>query len=213
MNWTDYFDEIFLINLPSRPDRLAAASKELQKCNIPFTAMPAIAMGNGAMGLTRTMQELFKTNKLKQRILVFEDDVKFVQDPNIYMPLCVEQLQRLHRWDMFYLGINTDNENNLFSEFAAPNLLPVKFGYSTHAVAYSQETMRRLLSVYGSFDYHYFTPTDILIAKAIQEQGHCYCSYPLLATQADGYSDIEQKHSTYDYIESRFAHSVAHLLK
>jgi GR25 family glycosyltransferase involved in LPS biosynthesis len=207
--WTDYFDEIYLVALPERLDQ---AIKELKKYNIPFKIFDADKQpGNGLYGLLRTMTELFRLNQDKKRILVFEDDVDFVQDPNMYMPACVEQLEKLQRWDLFYLGINMDNDNNLFSHFTDKNILPVKFGYSTHAVAYSSHAIQELYRVYSSMAF-YPTPTDKIIAAHLQPQGHCYCSYPLLATQRDGFSYIENKSSTYEYIKSRFEHSVSHLL-
>lgn len=211
MSWTNYFDKIYLVNLPDQTERLASASQELNKYNIPFTVWPAYKSLNGANGLLNTMASLFAANRKAKRILVFEDDVKFVEDPNIYMPKCVEQLKSLKYWDLFYLGINMDNENNLFSHWEDENLLPVKFGYATHALAYSNYAINELYKQYIGFQY-YHCPVDKIIAETLLKKGDSYCSYPLLATQADGWSSIENKNSTYEYIQQRFDHSIKHLL-
>jgi len=213
MNWTDYFDEIFLINLPDRPDRLKAASAEFEKYNIPFTVWGATPHENGMYGLNLTMKHLFESNSDKNRILVFEDDVKFVEDPNLYMGKCIEQLKETGSWKLFYLGINMDNEQNTFNKFTAPNLLPVTFGYGTHAVAYNRSAITDLIYQLNNC-YIFETPYDKIIANSLQKQpDKCFCSYPLLVTQRDGYSDIQKSESTYEYIQQRFDHSVKHLLK
>ena len=212
-HWTHYFDKIYLINLPDRADRLRQATEELQRYRVPFEVFQAIKADKGAIGLYNTMMELFRKTDTPEywNILVFEDDVRFVNDPNEYMPRCVEQLQKLN-WDLFYMGINMDNDQNLFNGFTDSNILNLKFGYSTHALAWSRPARTTVLQQSTEFIRNHM-PIDVFIAKNIHPAGNCYCSYPLLATQQDGYSDIENKESTYGYIEQRYNHSVSHLLK
>jgi hypothetical protein len=136
-------------------------------------------------------------------MLIFEDDVCFLQDPGPTMEKCVEQLKLCH-WHLFYMGVNT---HIAFTEFISPNLLPVKHGFSTHAIAYSPTAQQM---VYG-FPWE-DQPIDVMLADNIQRQGKSFCSYPMLATQRNGYSDIDKKEVTYDYIEERFNNRVRHLL-
>ncbi len=213
MAWTDYFDEIFLVALPERKER---AEAELKAYYIPFTVFPAISHQTGAEGLKQTMKLLFQLNKHKKSILVFEDDILFVQDPNIIMPLCVQQLKKQREWDLFYLGINMDNDKNIFSHFIDKNLLPVEFGFSTHAIAYSRYAM---VTIFEAFRFANFNGVafDVMIQRIfypLVEKGMAFrfCSYPMIATQADGYSFIEKKDSAYKYIQERFDTSIKHLL-
>jgi len=214
MKWTDYFDEIYLINLPGNTQRLESATAELTKYDIPFTIWPAIKKENGKEGLNLTMIALLE-NALQnnhKRILVFEDDLKFIREPALLMPLCVDQLRR-KPWDLFYLGINMDNAQNLFTGFIDKNLLSLEFGYATHALAYNRtvipvilDAIKRYTSRKPSFPY------DSLITNIIHRNYNCYSCFPMLATQADGWSDIENKNSTYEYLEQRYYDSVKHLL-
>ena len=226
MHWTDYFDEIFLINLPDRPERLADATTELNKYEIPFKVWDAFKDDNGVYGLNFTMQSLFLhcTENKNKRTLVFEDDVQFVNDPSFFMPKCVEQLQISDNgplpWEMFYLGLNMDNENNLFPGFVDNNLLAVDFCYATHAVAYTGEAIIKILerlayqrALVSKFSSN-LKPFDQIINETIGLGIRTrLCTYPLLATQADGYSDIEKKNSTFEYIEQRYNNSIKHLLQ
>lgn len=214
MKWTNYFDEIYLINLPENTERLKSATAELNKYDIPFTVWQATKKQNGKEGLNITMKALLHNALFKehQRILVFEDDLKFVQDPNLIMPLCVEQLGKTP-WELFYLGINMDNDQNLFTHFVDKNLLGLEFGYATHALAYNRNVMETLLDIINRYtDRKPSFAYDTMISNIIHKNYNCFSSYPMLVTQADGWSDIEQKESTYEYIQHRFDNSVKHLL-
>jgi GR25 family glycosyltransferase involved in LPS biosynthesis len=214
MKWTNYFDEIYLVNLPENTDRLKSATAELNKYDIPFTVWPAIKKENGKEGLNLTMISLFKNalHKNHQRILVFEDDLKFVKDPNIIMPRCVYQLGKIF-WDLFYLGINMDNAQNLFTRFVDTNILGIEFGYATHAVAYNRNMIIYLQDIISRYmtrkpDF----PYDSILTNIIHKNYNCFSSYPMLVTQVDGWSDIEKSNLTYEYIQQRYDHSVKHLL-
>lgn len=225
MKWTHYFDEIYLINLPDNTQRLKSATVELNKYDIPFTVWPAIKHENGKYGLNLTMTELFNKCYNKKRILVFEDDVQFIQGPNIVMALAIDQLMRhnasKYDWEMFYLGLNMDNENNLFNKFVDNNLLTLNFCFSTHAVAYSQKAIHLLSNTLNDEKNHNTGKSFSLAEKPFDQivnetigifQFTRLAVYPMLATQADGWSDIEQKNSTYEYMQQRYNQSVKHLL-
>lgn len=201
--WTDYFDNIYLINLLERSDKLQIASAELTRYNIPFEVVPAIKHPDGKRGIFMTMQKLFwHCHTRCDRVLCFEDDVKFVRDPGPVMVRCIEQLQDVD-WDLFYLGPNTHQN---FGGLHKPNLLPLHDAFARHATAYSDWGMRKVLNLQWAGH-----SLDIMIRGQIQPEGKCYCSWPFLATQRNGFSDIEQKPVTYDYIEERFKTHTKHL--
>lgn len=204
--WTDYFKKIYLINLPERTDKRKVASEELARYNIPFEIFPAIKDSNGQYGIFLTMQALFKQlpDNLAP-VLCFEDDVKFVRDPTattMIMERCVTQLQDVD-WDLFYLGPNTHQN---FSALLSPNLLPLREAFARHATAYSHAGIQKVLGL--NWDGH---SLDIRIRGKIQPDGKCYCSWPFLATQRDGYSDIDKKLVSYSYIEERFHTHTKHI--
>lgn len=53
--WTEYFDEVVLINLDKRVDRLLETAEELEKYNIPYKRIAAIEHKNGAIGLLQKL--------------------------------------------------------------------------------------------------------------------------------------------------------------
>lgn len=211
--WTDHFDKILLINLPKRTNRLAAASSELMKYSIPFEIVSGIDQGNGSpepgngeYGIWLTLKQIF-SNAISakfQRILIFEDDVQFVEDPNYYMPWMIEQLEERVGWEIFYLGPNTHKPLNKVS----PNILLADRCRGLHAVAYSYDGM---LSALQNMKFFYHA-IDMVFESRLQPKQTCYTSYPMIATQSNGYSDILQKEVNNNYIENRFKENTKHLL-
>lgn len=204
--WCAYFDRIYLINLKSRKDRLYESIQELKKYNIPFIRWEAMEYENGAMGLYDTMTSLF-VNAIDngyRKILVFEDDVKFLQDPTLIMDrIILEQLPT--NWELLYLGCN---HSVPFINKRSSNLLICERALATHSVAYSLSAMNKILQMPRQL------PFDVLLADKIQPKsnGFSYCVTPMLATQKDGYSSIEKRLTSYSmFLEDRFIQHSKHL--
>jgi hypothetical protein len=100
--WTDFFDKILVINLPSRTDRLLQIAEELYKWGIPYELVNATPHDNGAEGLRITVEKIFRdavAANLKS-VLIFEDDSMFVDscgNPNDTMEQVVKQLLNPHQ--------------------------------------------------------------------------------------------------------------------
>jgi hypothetical protein len=159
---------------------------------------------DGKEGLYQTMKEVFmKAIAVDYRnILVFEDDVKLVQDLDQWMPLCLEQLPK--DYDLFYLGCNVPDPHKV--ERYSENVLRVRRALATHAVAYSRTGMDKF------FDRPKKLPIDIGFADHLQPDGNCYCARPLLATQYAGYSDILKMDVDWDHVlGKRFEAHTKHL--
>jgi GR25 family glycosyltransferase involved in LPS biosynthesis len=206
MDWGREFDKIFLINLPSRTIQLHFVTSRLAGYGIPFEIVSAIQLDNGARGLFETMKNLFAHCVFEKykRILCLEDDIRFVRDPNFFLPIMMHQLNRLDpQWHLFYLGANTHEPLRQVT----PNILKAKKCRTTHAVAYSAAGIKLCLQNMNFFKF----PIDVLWQDMIQPLGRSYCSFPLLATQGDGFSDIEGKRVSNRHIEERFAENTKHL--
>lgn len=192
MQWVNFFDAIYVVNLPKREDRLLQIAEHFQEYNIPFQRVQAIEDGQGAKGLRDTMLCLF-TRALaekKQNILVFEDDAKIVEQPFWFhetMNTAVTQLPE--NYHLFYLG---GQPTGGYPSQYAPNLMTVYKYYATHAVAYSAQGMKEILSRGMGF------PIDNWIVDQIQVLGHCYAAHPVLATQRPGFSDIGHAEINWD---------------
>lgn len=210
MIW-NYFNKIYLINLPSRPDRLQKATQELGAYSIPFEVFPATQHNNGAYGIFLTLKALFtkilsETNPpsplgrgIGGGVLIFEDDARFLQNPNDILPHCLAQLPA--DYDMFFLGCNHKTPMEYYSE----NLFRVNNAKALHAVSYSLKAMEQLMPCFNKFT----EPIDRVFIKAIQQKGNCYCANPIIASQYADYSDIEKKYVNYEKaIEKRFEQNI-----
>lgn len=203
--WYNYFDKIYLVNLPERRDRYLISMWELAKFSIPYHHFKAMKHWDGKEGLYQTMRTLFEQAVALnyRRILVFEDDLKIIGPMDTVMEKCIQQLPE--EWDMLYLGCNLARRpGNFFSA----NLLPVTRALSTHAVAYSRACMERILSLPKAL------PIDLFYAEVIQPAGKCYCTCPMLVTQYPGFSDIEKRVMNWSFaLDERFESVVKPLVE
>lgn len=206
--WDHFFSKIYVINLPERTDRLEQTDMEMKKYGIPYQVYPAIKHESGVEGLRLTYMQLLKRCILNSHshILVFEDDVTFINDPNTFFWKALAQAELTDKWDMLYLGANTHNP---FKEKEDYNLLPLTSAFGMHAVAYSYWGMTK---TYFSILDRPGTPIDVCVERDVQPRGKCYCAYPLLATQRPSFSDIEKKNVDYDFIVNRFNEHTKHLV-
>lgn len=184
MKWIDYFDEIYVLNLLKRTDRLLQITQDFEKYEIPFTRINAIEMPNGAEGLRDTMVLVFNDaiEKNYRNILIFEDDCKIVIDPFWFHETMNDVVDELPiSYHLCFLG---GQASNRFSHFHSKHLLPVQKYFSTHSVAYSIQGIKEILARPFGF------PIDNWMVEHIQPMGHCYTIHPLLCSQYAGFSDI-----------------------
>lgn len=207
--WTNYFQRTFLINLTKRPDRLAYASHELRRYFIPYQLFIGVLREDGREGIYESLMAIFRycvANNI-ERILVFEDDVKLLLEPkefNEVMERIIWQLKKIDWW-MFKLGGVILQP---FEKFASDNILHLRKSYGLHACAYDIRAMKFLLELQKEL------PFDMAISNTLEPFGNCYCSYPLLATQKLGGSDIEKKVTNWDYhIQFTYKSHIHKLLK
>jgi GR25 family glycosyltransferase involved in LPS biosynthesis len=197
--WTDFFDKILVINLPSRTDRLLQIAEELYKWGIPYELVNATPHDNGAEGLRITVEKIFRdavAANLKS-VLIFEDDAMFVDscgNPNDTMEQVVKQLPPT--WQILYLGAQCTNG---FKAKPTNNLLLLDMAFATHAWAVSLDGMKEILAAGLE------APIDNCVVKTVQPKGNTYITYPLLCTQRPGYSDIGRTEINWQpFIEHRY---------
>lgn len=207
------FDKIFLVNLDKRTDRLDKSMNMLEKYNLGdklkrFSAIEAPKsvkekkdnkgriIKRGAVGLVLSLVEIIKESKLNdyESILVLEDDFIFKNED--FSKSVSSQLNSIE-WDVFYLGANLHYKLNPKSD----NLFEIKGGYATHAVAYNKSFYDFFLE---NFNEGKIGIIDVWLSEFAQEKLNCYCSWPILATQRESYSDIENVECNYDWMESKY---------
>lgn len=176
-------DKTFVINLPDCIERRKTVSKELSLHGLSFSIWDAVRNDDGAKGLIETMKQLFeyciKTGL--NNILVLEDDVVLV---NRSLSLLYWSLDKLPEdYHLFYLGGNI-----LFPpEKMTDSLMLIRGMYATHAVIYSAASIQLILKLLKK-DIH--LAYDQILLQNIQNLGKSYCSYPMIANQRKGKSDI-----------------------
>lgn len=113
----DFFDRIYVLNLPERKDRLAEMTAELAKVGASFDdpniqLFPASRpsdMGKfpsiGARGCFTSHREMLHDAERNgyQRIMIIEDDLDFAEDFSGKAPAILRALSE-HDWSMFYGG-------------------------------------------------------------------------------------------------------------
>ena len=117
MKFIEFFDRIYIINLPSRTDRLREMMAELEKVDIPFTTgkvevFPAIrpdsagpfqSIGTRGAFLSH-LSVLKKAQEQKlSRVLVLEDDLEFRFDFQKYESVLLDELNQ-QNWDLVHFG-------------------------------------------------------------------------------------------------------------
>lgn len=206
MSWTNFFTKIFVINLPERTDRLLEVAEELYKWEIPYELVNAIKHESGAEGLRMTVEKIFREAIANEweSVLIFEDDAMFVDscgNPNDTMNEAVKQLPL--NWDILYLGAQCTTG---FKLRKSANLLLVENAFATHAWAISLHGMKEILMAGLE------APIDNCIVAKIQSHGTTYITYPLLATQRPGMSDIGNTYINWQpFIENRYYQKLGEL--
>lgn len=210
MNSFDFFDEIYCINLDERIDRWEHAKNEFHKAGIldRVQRFSAIRDVDGRIGIIKSNLAIIKIAKEKKlkNVLIFEDDVQFiVDDPQKVLKQSLDQVKDI-KWHLFYLGANTHDKLIKFK----PNLILLKNSFAVHSMAYSElmydPFIRKFenLKIIKTFD----DILDVYLAKQIQEKTVCLMVNPMMTTQMNSYSDIENRVVDYSFIEERYKKNI-----
>ena len=218
----DYFSKLYVINLDRRRDRYDKVVTEFKKINanvervsgIDGRTLPNAEKLNikqrACFGLTSTHYKIIKEAQLKgfENILIFEDDVMFVDDLNQKFNEKIEFLPE--DWDLLYLGGNHILGNDGFELITGDKDFKVtKENYKSlnyelsrtpntwcaHAIAINSKFYDKVLSQIEK------DPLDCIdVAFYHLQQGGCntYTFLPSLAVQGASFSDIEHINVDYD---------------
>lgn len=210
MNSFDYFDEIYCINLDSRPDRWQHAQAEFKKAGIEdrVQRFSAIKENDGRVGVIKSNLAIVKMAKEKKlkNVLVFEDDVEFiVDDPQKVLQDSIDQIGNI-KWHLFYLGANTHEKLLKFK----PNLILLKKSFAVHSMAYSNLVYDMFINRFTGLNEikKHDDILDVYFASKIQEKYVCLMTNPMMTTQMNDYSDIENRVVNQGYIQERYKNNI-----
>lgn len=206
--WLNNISKVFIVNLLKRTDRLLETAELLEQYEIPYTIFPAIERENGAEGLRDTMNNLLQeiVDNNYRHTLVFEDDVKFIEDKRIFHETMENVMKQLpENYHLCYLG---GQPTGGYSHFHSSNLLPAIKYFATQSVLYSLQGAREILARKMGF------PIDNWIVAELQNDARCYAVHPILATQRQGYSDIYKSEIDWQpFIEPRHNQKVMEITR
>ena len=195
----DYFDKIYCLNLDRRKDKWVSVKKRFNELQINVERFSAID------GNTLTEEELIKYDKINKyeigctlshyqiiknakennykRILIFEDDVLFIDDFHL---LFRDKISKLENWKLFYLGGSQWQWGDIefINGFYYTNHTDGTFAYAVDESIYDE-----ILSTIRIND----KPIDFKlwdIQKKFDKQ--CYTSFPNLVISDVSSSDIRE---------------------
>jgi len=204
----DYFDEIYCVNLDQRTDRWEHAKIEFDSVGVldKVQRFSAIKENDGRLGIIKSNLAIIKIAKEKglKNVLVFEDDVHFINDPVENLEKAINQLGTMDWW-LFYLGANTHEKLNFITK-SKPNLLILKNAYAAHSLCYNKKTFDFFIRKYDEITKitEFTDILDVFLAAYFQRKNLCLVVNPLITTQMASYSDIEKQNVDYTFIEERF---------
>jgi GR25 family glycosyltransferase involved in LPS biosynthesis len=211
----DFFDEIYCINLDHRIDRWEKVQKEFESVGLlpKVKRFSAIKEKDGRLGVIKSNLAIVKMAKEKglNNVLVFEDDVHFINDTVDILEKALSQIGNLDWW-LLYLGANTHEPLKFFTK-SKPNLLILKSAFACHAFCYRNKTYDFFIRKYEGLEkVEYGDILDVFMAQYFQKKNICLLVNPIVATQSASYSDIEKQNVDYSFIEERFKNNTKNLM-
>ena len=177
----NYFENVYVINMESDKDRLNSVTNEMNKINTKFKRMPGIITDRAlrkqegsifgkyfapstAFGISEAHRKIWKTiiEKDYKNALIFEDDVKFVDNIASILPKAIKELP--DDWDIVYLGcLSCCDKVSLFELHEIMNPTKKKYSdnlnsgglyYGTEAYAISYNGAKKILEQIPKINYH-----------------------------------------------------------
>ena len=204
MTINSYFDNVYLINLERRKDRLEWVSNELKKYGITFQRFNAIdglyfedyvkydeetaekmRWTGGAAALVETTQLILldAIEKKYDKILILEDDIIF--NPSINSIFEQTYTTIPSDWETLYFGALHRKPYEPINNFLAK----VEKCYCCHCYAIHSSIFKLMLELIRKKE----KPIDEYTSADIQPRGRSYCFMPNLVYQKTDYSDIGYK--------------------
>jgi GR25 family glycosyltransferase involved in LPS biosynthesis len=207
-----YFDQVYVINLDSRPDRLSETDQEFKKIGAHFTKVTAID-GNaeklvvkpypsmderywnaGALGLVKTTAKIIRHAKEHgyNYILICEDDVEFPEDFNDKV-ICLEEVP--YSWQMILFGA----QHIVPPKRITKNIGLVRYGFCLHCYAVKSDIFDYYLHLLEKEEKQ----LDFITVEDIQPLDKTYCFMPNIAYQRASYSNIQGTDVYHGFLKSR----------
>lgn len=178
----------FCINLDDRPDRWLEVCKQFNTLEINVSRFPAVKMAPGWQGCRQSHLDLLYKCRELPIFAIYEDDVVFL--PGFYEVISHAMRELPPDWEILFLGANLQQPITKISD----HLCELRGAFCTHAMIWNN-TNGLVNSILEQADK--IRKIDIFYRDHIQEKGRAFITYPMVATQADSYSDITRADQKY----------------
>jgi glycosyl transferase family 25 len=186
--FNEVFEQVVVINLAKRRDRLVNIINQLDAQGINFERFEAIdAQELGVKGITAcTMSHRAVIEKYKncQSLFIFEDDAQLSPDFALLWDNFIENLP--DDWQMLYLGCNKIEFNPV-----ADGVSRLLAGVATHAYAAKQSVFDSMIEASKRAEAIDLSYMQLQVAVPV------YVATPSMVGQVPGFSDIEQRFTDY----------------
>jgi GR25 family glycosyltransferase involved in LPS biosynthesis len=226
----EYFDQVYVLNLQKRPERMILADKRMKFCEIDYVKFNAV---DGSV-MRRVWESYHKENqyfsnpsylgcaishlsiyrdaleKGYNKIVILEDDNRIKRDANQAFNAVKDQIPE--DWMLLHLGFIplTDDcsqwsYNVFLDRFISPNVFRSKNLWGLYAYGITAPLMQEILETY---DRDFPMELDRFFVTNIQQREGCYGVTPQLFAADDGVSDNSGRMETLMLersIDARFA--------
>jgi len=189
---SDYFDNIYCINLDERVDRWEQSLSELKGLDLTqVMRFPAVKHVDGAVGCRDSHVSVIKHAKQNnyKKILVLEDDFKVLPDSRDHISDALSELDTID-WEIFYFGATIAPGATVTP--VTTHVAHTNFAYTTHAYALNSCVFDHILHAIQKYKV-----IDVFYNQQVVSRGKSFIINPLSIVQRECYSDIEQKHADY----------------
>lgn len=185
----------YCINLKERTDRWEKVQSQFELLGLQVERFDAVKRKRGHDGCILSHMSLWKKLKSKGIFMIVEDDLKVVVDnPKEILEKAMSQLP--DDWDMLYLGATLNQKPERYSE----NLVRIEKAWTTHAIIYNNQN-GVVDAIIDKMDMY---KVDVVLADVIQKEFKCFMTYPMICSQAEGFSNIVNKYTDYHAIMDRY---------
>lgn len=185
----------YCINLKERTDRWENVQKQFPLLGLQVERFDAIKRKRGHDGCILSHLALWNDLKDQGEFMIIEDDIKvIVENPKEILDKSISQLPE--DWDMLYLGATLNESPERYSE----NLVRIKKAWTTHAIMYNNQN-GVVDAIIKNMDMY---KVDVVLADVIQPNFNCFMTYPMICSQAEGYSNVVNRFTDYHAITDRY---------
>lgn len=177
------------LSLASRNDRWELAQKEFKEQGLNVERFYAIENPDRFLSFNLSQKAILES--IKETTLVFEDDVKFVNN-DLYSILESAPID----WQMLYLSGHVLQPLKKFNK----HWWRCKHTHTTHSIIYKPEAAKY---IYDCFDPYKSGIYDDFLLNKIQPYIKAYICKPFITTQRPGYSDLWQTDTDYGILHTQ----------